>query len=54
MVEWREDGLQLSQRHKKRKRIYYKDSANIRLRPTYPNLVWAIDFVRDRLGNGRN
>ena len=31
---WREEGLQLPQRHKKRRRLYHKDSSIIRLRPT--------------------
>ena len=50
---WREEGLQLPQRHKRRKRLYHKDSSVIRLRPHYPNHVWSIDFVHDRLSNGR-
>ena len=50
---WREEGLQLPQRHKKRKRLYHKDSSVIRLRPKYPNHIWSIDFVHDRLSNGR-
>lgn len=49
---WREEGLQLPQRHKKRKRLYHKDSSVIRLRPKYPNHIWSIDFVHDRLSNG--
>lgn len=36
---WREEGLQLPQRHKKRRRLYHKDSSIIRLRPTHPNHV---------------
>lgn len=32
---WREEGLQLPIRHKKRKRLYHKDSSVIRLRPKY-------------------
>jgi len=51
---WREEGLQLPQRHKKRKRLYHKDSAVIRLRPHHQNHVWSIDFVHDKLSNGRN
>jgi len=51
---WREEGLQLPQRHKRRKRLYHKDSSVIRLRPHYPNHVWSIDFVHDRLSNGRS
>jgi len=50
---WREEGLQLPQRHKKRKRLYHHDSSVIRLRPHYANHIWSIDFVHDRLSNGR-
>jgi len=44
---WREEGLQLPQRHKKRKRLYHKDTSVIRLRPQYPNHIWSVDFVHD-------
>ena len=50
---WREEGLQLPQRHKTRRRLYHKDSSIIRLRPAHPNLVWALDFVHDKLRNRR-
>ncbi len=50
---WREEGLQLPQRHKKRKRLYHKNSSVIRLQPKYPNHIWSVDFVHDRLSNGR-
>ena len=50
---WREEGLKLPERHKKRRRLYHKDSSVIRLRPMHPNHVWAIDFVHDKLSNGR-
>ena len=55
MVErlWRQEGLQLPERHKKRKRLYHVDSAVIRLRPHSPNHVWSVDFVYDRLSGGR-
>jgi len=42
----------MPQRHKKRKRLYHKDSSVIRLRPQYPNHIWSVDFVYDRLSNG--
>ena len=51
---WREEGLKLPERHKKRRRLYHKDSSVIRLRPTHANHVWAIDFVHDKLSNGRS
>ena len=50
---WREEGLKLPARHKKRKRLYHKDASVIGLRPKYPNHIWAIDFVHDKLSNGR-
>ena len=36
---WREEGLQIPQRHRKRKRLYHKDSSVIRLRPRYQNHI---------------
>ena len=50
---WREEGLQLPARHKRRKRLYHKDTSVIRLRPQYENPIWSVDFVHDRLSNGR-
>jgi len=51
---WSEEGLQLPHRHKKWRRLYHQDSSVIRLRPTHPNHIWPIDFVHDKLSNGRS
>ena len=48
------EGLQLPCRSKKRKRLYHKDSSIIRLWPKYPNQIWAIEFIHDKLRNGRS
>jgi len=50
---WREEVLQLLERHKRKRRLYHKDSSIIRMRPHEPNHVWAIDFVHDKLSNNR-
>ena len=50
---WREEGLQLPERHKRKRRLYHKDSSIIGMRPNVPNHVWAIDFVHDKLSNNR-
>jgi hypothetical protein len=51
---WREEGLQLPHRNKRRRRLYHRDASVIRLRPLYPNHIWSIDFVYDKLSNGRS
>jgi len=45
--------LQLPQRHKRPKRFCHHDASIIRLRPRYPNHVWLIDFVHDKLSNSQ-
>ena len=46
--------MQLPQRQKKRRRLYRKDSPIIRMRSIRQKHVWAIDFVQDKLSNGRS
>ena len=50
---WREEGLRVPQKQKKRKRLYLNDGRCIRLRPCWKNHVWSYDFVADRLSNGQ-
>ena len=50
---WREEGLQIPQRHRKQRRLYHNNSSVIRLRPKYQNHIWSIDFVHDKLAGGR-
>jgi transposase InsO family protein len=50
---WREEGLKVPQKQKKRRRIWLNDGSCIRLRPEYPNHVWSYDFIQDRTHDGR-
>ena len=50
---WREEGLKVPQKQKKRKRLYLNDGSCIRRRPHWKNHVWSYDFVADRLSNGK-
>ncbi len=50
---WREEGLRVAKKQKKRKRLYLNDGSCIRLRPCWPNHVWSYDFVADRLNSGK-
>jgi len=50
---WRQEGLKVPQKQPKRGRLWLNDGSCVRLRPEYPNHVWAYDFVFDRTHNGR-
>lgn len=50
---WRREGLRVPQKQPKRGRLWLNDGSCIRLRPQYPNHVWAYDFVMDRTHDGR-
>ena len=45
---WRSEGLKVPARQPKRGRLWFNDGSCVRLRPEYPNHVWAYDFVADR------
>ncbi len=49
---WRQEALKVPAKHKKRGRLYLNDGSYIRLRPCWPNHVWAYDFVAERLRDG--
>ena len=50
---WREEGLKVPKKQKKRKRLYLNDGSCMRLCPCWKNHVWSYDFVADRLSNGK-
>ena len=50
---WREEGLRVPKKQKKRGRIYLRNGSCIRLKPLYQNHVWSYDCVEDKLANGR-
>lgn len=48
---YREEGLTLPQRRKRRRRVM--EHRRERFHPTGPNQVWSMDFVADQLADGR-
>ena len=43
---WREAGLQVPQKKRKRRRLGTSENGSIRLSATHPNHVWSYDFLR--------
>jgi len=50
---WREQGLKVAKRQKKRRRLWLNDGSTIRLRPEYKNHVWSYDIMEDKTYNGK-
>jgi putative transposase len=50
---WRREGLKVPSKQPKRGRLWLNDGSCVRLRPSWPNHVWAYDFVQDRTHDGR-
>lgn len=50
---WREEGLRVPQKAKKRQRLGVSTVPADRLRATYPNQVWALDFQFDVTADGK-
>ena len=50
---WRQEGLRVPSKQPKRGRLWLNDGSCIRLRPSWPNHVWAYDFVMGRTHDGK-
>ena len=50
---WRESGLKVPSKQKKRGRIWLNDGSCVRLRPERPNHVWSYDFIHDSTRDGK-
>ncbi len=50
---WREEGLRVPQRRRKRRRLGESTVPAKRLRAEHPNHVWALDFQFDQTADGR-
>ena len=50
---WREEGLRVPRRQRKRRRLGTSEQGSQRLRAQRANQVWSYDFVQDRTRNGR-
>ncbi len=50
---WRQQGLKVAKRQKKRRRLWLNDGSCIRLRPAYKDHVWSYDILEDKTYNGK-
>lgn len=50
---WRQEGLKVPSKQKKRARLWLSNGSVIRKRPERPNHVWSYDFVADRTRDNR-
>ena len=50
---WRQQGLKVAGRQKKRRRLWLKDGSCIRLRPEHRDHVWSYDILEDKIYNGK-
>jgi hypothetical protein len=48
----RREGLNVSQKHRPRSRLWLNDGSCVRLRPLYRNHVWSFDFVQTQTHDG--
>ena len=50
---WRQEGLKVPEKQRKRSRLWLNDGSCIRLRPAHQDHVWSYDFVADWTRDGR-
>jgi putative transposase len=50
---WREEGLKVPKKQRRRRRLWNENGSTLRLRPEYKDHVWSYDFVADRTTDGR-
>ena len=50
---WREEGLRVTRKQRKRRRLGSSEQGSQRLRAEHVNQVWSYDFVQDRTRDGR-
>lgn len=50
---WRQEGLKVPAKQRKRGRLWLNDGSCVRLRPEHRNHVWTYDFVHERTRDGR-
>ena len=50
---WKQAGLQVPQKQRKRRRLGSSENGCTRLKASYPNHVWSVDFLFDTTEDGR-
>lgn len=50
---WRQEGLQVPQKQRRRRRVRLSDGSYVRLKAEHRNHVWSYDFVSDKTYDGR-
>ena len=51
---WRQEGLKVPKKQRKRGRLWFSDGSCVRLRPECKDHVWSYDFVQARTRDGRS